>query len=154
MVTQYTYRLTRIPDALQGRANSVFRVIAFGAEPLSLALTGALLQWLGPAYTVLLLFVPQLVMCDIATTYTKLWRAAEMVVPFSINRRGDCSFDIRRKLVASTHLPLLRDVLLPITKSRNILGNVLSGALAGFPHRSMFLVIVTKQLMLGDSQCH
>ena len=67
MGTQYSYRLTAIPDALQGRVNSVFKLIAFGVEPLSLALTGALLQWLGPHTTVWLISVPQIALAVLAT---------------------------------------------------------------------------------------
>jgi hypothetical protein len=40
--------------------NSVFRLIAFGSQPIGLALTGALLQVMGPIHTVIVLFIPQL----------------------------------------------------------------------------------------------
>jgi predicted MFS family arabinose efflux permease len=72
LTTQYAYRLGRIPDALQGRVNSVFRLIAFGAEPLSLALTGALLQWLGPAWTVVAIALPQIALSVLVTLYRPL----------------------------------------------------------------------------------
>lgn len=62
-VTQYSYRIAMIPDALQGRVNSVFRLIAFGTQPLGLALTGVLLQAIGPIPTVLVLFIPQFILC-------------------------------------------------------------------------------------------
>jgi len=62
LVSQFSYRLTLIPDALQGRVNSVFRLIAFGGQPIGLALTGILLQSFGPLATILVLFVPQLVL--------------------------------------------------------------------------------------------
>ena len=62
-VTQYSYRLALIPDNLQGRVNSVFRLISFGSQPLGLALTGILLQTIGPIASVLLLFIPQLILC-------------------------------------------------------------------------------------------
>ena len=52
-IIQFSYRLALIPDALQGRVNSVFRLLAFGFQPLGVALTGLLLQWLGLATTVL-----------------------------------------------------------------------------------------------------
>ena len=52
-VVQFSYRLSLIPDALQGRVNSVFRLLAFGFQPLGLALTGYLLQAYGPTVTVL-----------------------------------------------------------------------------------------------------
>jgi MFS family permease len=52
-VAQYGYRLKLIPDELQGRVNSVFRLVVFGGDPLGLALTGVLLQAIGVAPTVL-----------------------------------------------------------------------------------------------------
>lgn len=53
-VVQMTYRLQRIPDELQGRVNSAFRLIAFAGQPVGMALIGALLQVLGITGTVLL----------------------------------------------------------------------------------------------------
>ena len=53
-VVQFSYRLALIPDALQGRVNSVFRLIAFGGQPLGLALTGILIQNVGVISTILL----------------------------------------------------------------------------------------------------
>ena len=44
---QMTYRLALIPDALQGRVNSVFRLGAQGFTPLGLATTGILLERAG-----------------------------------------------------------------------------------------------------------
>ena len=70
--TQYAYRLGQIPDHLQGRVNSVFRLIAFGSGPVGLAATGVLLQKLGPTATVLITFAPQLVFCIAATFYRPL----------------------------------------------------------------------------------
>lgn len=55
----YSYRLAVIPDELQGRVNSVYRLVSFGGAPLSFALTGWLLEALGPLGTVLVTFVPQ-----------------------------------------------------------------------------------------------
>lgn len=46
-VTQMSYRLALIPDRLQGRVNSVFRLVAFGGQPIGLALTGVLLDRIG-----------------------------------------------------------------------------------------------------------
>lgn len=43
---QFSYRSAIIPDALQGRVNSVFRLFAFAGQPLGLALTGVFLQTL------------------------------------------------------------------------------------------------------------
>jgi predicted MFS family arabinose efflux permease len=46
-VVQFSYRLSIIPDRLQGRVNSVFRLLAFGFMPLGAALSGVLLEHLG-----------------------------------------------------------------------------------------------------------
>ena len=66
-VVQYSYRIALIPDQLQGRVNSVFRLLAVGSQPLGLMITGVLLQTIGPIPTVLALFVPQLLLCIAAT---------------------------------------------------------------------------------------
>jgi predicted MFS family arabinose efflux permease len=52
---QFSYRLALIPDSLQGRVNSVFRMIATTIQPLGLALTGWLLQYAGNTRTILIL---------------------------------------------------------------------------------------------------
>jgi predicted MFS family arabinose efflux permease len=56
---QYSYRIARIPDELQGRVNSVYRLILFGSQALGAAATGLMLNAFGPVVTVLLLAVPQ-----------------------------------------------------------------------------------------------
>jgi MFS family permease len=61
-VTQFSYRLALIPDALQGRVNSVFRLLAFGGQPIGFALTGLALDQFGPYYTVAAIGAIQLVM--------------------------------------------------------------------------------------------
>jgi MFS family permease len=66
-VAQYSRRLAATPDALQGRVNSVFRLISFGGQPLGLAVTGILLQAFGPYLTVFILFVPQCILAIAAT---------------------------------------------------------------------------------------
>ena len=50
---QFSYRLALIPDALQGRVNSVFRMIATIIQPLALAGTGWLLEHGGTTPTIL-----------------------------------------------------------------------------------------------------
>lgn len=52
---QYSYRLKLIPDRLQGRVNSVFRLVAQGMRPLGLALTGVLIERLGVVEATLIL---------------------------------------------------------------------------------------------------
>ena len=77
-LTQYSYRLALIPDSLQGRVNSVFRLIALGGQPLGLAVTGLLLQFVGPVVAVVILFVPQLLLV-IAATLNKHVRNARPI---------------------------------------------------------------------------
>jgi MFS family permease len=52
-VVQFSYRSALIPDALQGRVNSVFRLIAFGGQPIGVALIGWLIQSTGVIKTIL-----------------------------------------------------------------------------------------------------
>ncbi len=51
-VVQFSYRLALIPDRLQGRVNSAFRLIAWGSQPLGAALAGVLLEVVGIEYSV------------------------------------------------------------------------------------------------------
>ena len=74
-VAQFSYRLALIPDELQGRVNSVFRLIIFGGDPIGLALTGVLLQALGVVPTVLINTVG-LVVLAAATALNRHVRAA------------------------------------------------------------------------------
>jgi MFS family permease len=52
-VVQFSYRLALIPDELQGRVNSSFRLLAFGFQPVGLGATGFLIQGFGAVTTVL-----------------------------------------------------------------------------------------------------
>ena len=63
-----SYRMALIPDELQGRVNSVYRMIARATPPLGLALTGVLLQRLGGLTTIALLGLFPLAMALLATT--------------------------------------------------------------------------------------
>lgn len=51
-VVQFSYRLALIPDELQGRVNSAFRLLALGSQPLGAALAGVLLEELGAGTTI------------------------------------------------------------------------------------------------------
>jgi predicted MFS family arabinose efflux permease len=75
-ITHQSYRLASVPDALQGRANSVFRLIAFGGQPLSLAVSGLLLQSFGAVATVWLITLPQALLV-LATTWSGALRAVQ-----------------------------------------------------------------------------
>lgn len=75
MVVQYGYRLAVIPDSLRGRVNSVYRLMALSGQPIGIAITGILLQVVGPVPTILILFVPQGILC-IAVVLNKSVRHA------------------------------------------------------------------------------
>jgi MFS family permease len=66
-IAQLSYRLTVVPDTLQGRVNSVYRLIAFGGQPAALALSGLLLQSFGAVVTVWLITLPQAALVLAAT---------------------------------------------------------------------------------------
>jgi MFS family permease len=74
-VVQFSYRLALIPDALQGRVNSVFRLLAFGFIPLGEALTGVLLQWVDVVPTVLVFGACLIVLAAAATSNPHVRRA-------------------------------------------------------------------------------
>lgn len=71
-VVQFSYRLAQIPDKLQGRVNSVFRLIAVGSQPIGMAITGLLIQAIGPILTVIVLFIPQFLLAIAATMNKQL----------------------------------------------------------------------------------
>lgn len=52
-VAQLSYRLALIPDELQGRVNSVYRMLLFAGDMFGLLLVGILLQTVGTTATVL-----------------------------------------------------------------------------------------------------
>lgn len=66
-VVQFSYRLSLIPDGLQGRVNSTFRLIAFGFMPLGAAIAGFLLEWIGAVPTIVV-FTAWYLMFAIVTT--------------------------------------------------------------------------------------
>jgi MFS family permease len=66
-VVQFSYRLALIPDELQGRVNSVFRLLAFGFQPLGWVVTGVLIQLISVIPTILVLFVVCLVLAILTT---------------------------------------------------------------------------------------
>jgi MFS family permease len=78
LVAQSSYQLSLIPDHLQGRANSVIRMLITGSQPLGIVLTGLLIQFVGPTGTVLLLFVPQFLLAIVVTlSYHKIFTLTE-----------------------------------------------------------------------------
>lgn len=75
---QFSYRLVLVPDALQGRVNSVFRLVTFGSQALGFLLMGALLQWYGPVATVWITFIPQVALALLTTLSARLRRAGRI----------------------------------------------------------------------------
>lgn len=51
---QMSYRLALIPNALQGRVNSAYRLVADGTKAIGAAVTGVMLEWFGASATLLL----------------------------------------------------------------------------------------------------
>ena len=74
---QYSYRLALIPDALQGRVNSVFRLVTMGAQTLGFLMIGLLIEHFGAVATVWITFVPALGLA-LLTTLSPLRRAGWM----------------------------------------------------------------------------
>jgi predicted MFS family arabinose efflux permease len=74
-VVNIAYRLALVPDELQGRVNSVVRLISLGAIPPGLALAGLLLQQLGATATVVVLAPGYLFLALAATLNSALRRA-------------------------------------------------------------------------------
>jgi MFS family permease len=74
-VVQFSYRSAIIPDELQGRVNSVFRLIAFGGQPLGLALTGLLIENIGVIPTILVDSVGMIILAVAATVNTHVRNA-------------------------------------------------------------------------------
>jgi predicted MFS family arabinose efflux permease len=74
-VVQFSYRVAIIPDHLQGRVNSVFRLLAFGFMPAGAAVSGVLLERLGAVPAVLVLSA-WIVAFALATTFNRHVREA------------------------------------------------------------------------------
>jgi len=81
-------QLSLIPDHLQGRVNSITRLLVTGSQPLGIALTGVLIQFLGPVATVLALFAPQLLLAVIVTLFSR--RLFELPVVNQHTGGGPC----------------------------------------------------------------
>lgn len=75
----YGYRLAQTPDEFQGRVNSIFRLILFGSQMLGMMLTGMLLELYGPVMTVLLLFVPQLLLAIMTSFHGEVRKIKERI---------------------------------------------------------------------------
>jgi predicted MFS family arabinose efflux permease len=77
-VVQFSYRVALIPDELQGRVNSVFRLLAFGFMPLGAAVSGVVIEHLGVRVAVLL-FGGCLFLIAIFTSINRQIRGAQPI---------------------------------------------------------------------------
>jgi MFS family permease len=66
-VVQFSYRVAMIPDELQGRVNSTFRLVAFGFNPLGAFLAGVIIEHFGAITAVLFFSVWQVLLAIMAT---------------------------------------------------------------------------------------
>jgi predicted MFS family arabinose efflux permease len=73
-VVVVTYRLSMVPDHVQGRINSSFRFVTYGSEALGSVLGGLFLTMLG-AQGLLWLVCTRLVLCALVSSYTQLRQA-------------------------------------------------------------------------------
>ena len=79
-VAQYSYRMSLIPNALQGRINSIIRLMLYGSLPLGLAVAGFLIEHVSAAPTVLLLGAGLVAVALAATVHPRI-RGAQMPEP-------------------------------------------------------------------------
>jgi MFS family permease len=74
-IVQFSYRLALIPDELQGRVNSAFRLISYSLRPVGIALTGVLLQSIGIVQTAVVFAMVLLVLAIVASLNTHIRKA-------------------------------------------------------------------------------
>jgi predicted MFS family arabinose efflux permease len=75
---QFAYRLSVIPDELQGRVNSAYRLVAYGCQPLGVAVSGLLIQAIGPVRTVLVFSILVAVLAVTTTLNAHVRRAPRL----------------------------------------------------------------------------
>lgn len=76
--THFAYRLMLIPEPLQGRVNSINRLVTFGCQALGFVLMGALIQWYGPISTVWITTVPATLLALLITLSATLRTAGKV----------------------------------------------------------------------------
>jgi MFS family permease len=74
-VVQISYRRAQVPDALQGRVNSAYRVVIYSLIALGNVLTGYLLQSVGPFWTIALFAACLVLLALGATLNAAVWKA-------------------------------------------------------------------------------
>jgi MFS family permease len=78
-IVQFSYRLALIPDELQGRVNSAFRLISYSLRPVGIALTGVLMQSIGIMQTAIVFAMVLLVLAFIASLNASIRKAPPLV---------------------------------------------------------------------------
>jgi predicted MFS family arabinose efflux permease len=73
-VVQISYRRAQVPDALQGRVNSAYRVVIYSLIALGNVLTGYLLQSVGTFWTIALFAVCLILLALGATFNAAVWK--------------------------------------------------------------------------------
>jgi MFS family permease len=74
-VVQISYRRAQVPDALQGRVTSAYRVLIYSLIALGEVLTGYLLQSVGPFWTIVLFAACLVLLALGATLNAPVWKA-------------------------------------------------------------------------------
>ena len=77
-IVQFSYRLALIPDELQGRVNSAFRLISYSLRPVGIALTGVLMQSIGVMKTAIAFALVLLVLAIMASLNAHIREAPPM----------------------------------------------------------------------------
>jgi MFS family permease len=85
-VVQISYRRAQVPDALQGRVNSAYRLIIYSLLALGNVLTGFLLQSVGLNLTILLFAACLVLLALGATLNAPIWKAGLQAAE---EKRGD-----------------------------------------------------------------
>jgi len=78
-IVQFSYRLALIPDELQGRVNSAFRLISYSLRPVGIALTGVLMQSIGIMQTAIVFAMVLLILAIIASLNVHIRKAPPLV---------------------------------------------------------------------------
>ena len=79
-VAQFTYRMSLIPGALQGRVNSIIRVLVYGSLPVGMAIVGLAIQRVGAVSTAIMIGGGLLIVALLLTVHP-LFRAEAGVTP-------------------------------------------------------------------------
>jgi len=74
-VAQFSYRMSLIPGALQGRISSIIRLLVYGSTPLGLAVAGFFIEHASAGTTVVALGAGLVVVALAASLHPRIRRA-------------------------------------------------------------------------------